>query len=249
MPGGMLDSKVAIVTGAASGIGKAIAEKFVSEGAYVVGADIADVTLTAQTQRYESVQCDITHESDVERLIAAAESVGSLNILVNCAGVSTKVPIDEMPAAEWQRILDVNLNGAAFGIKYAVRAMKRAGSGSIVNIASVAAFSTTSLYNTVYAASKGAIVSLTRALVYELSPHGIRINAVSPGLVDTPILRSHGAAGVQERIDRVPLGRLGTPEEMAAVVAFLASDAASYITGQTIIVDGGLTSVFYAPRS
>jgi 3-oxoacyl-[acyl-carrier protein] reductase len=247
--GGMLQSQVAVVTGAASGIGKAIAEKFVSEGAYVVGADMADVTLAAETQRYESVHCDVTREGDVERLIAAAESVGPLNILVNCAGVSTKVPIDEMPSAEWQRIMDVNLNGAAFGIKYAVRAMKRTGSGSIVNIASVAAFSTTSLYNTVYAASKGAIVSLTRALVYELSPHGIRVNAVSPGIVDTPILQRQGGPSVQERINRVPLGRLGTPEEMAAVVAFLASDAASYITGQTIIADGGLTSVMYAPSS
>jgi NAD(P)-dependent dehydrogenase (short-subunit alcohol dehydrogenase family) len=124
--------------------------------------------------------------------------------------------------------------------------MKRAGGGSIVNIASLAAFTTASAHNTAYAASKGAIVALTRALVYELSAYRIRVNALAPGIVDTPILHGHSAEWLAERIGRIPLGRLGGVRDMADVVAFLASDASSYVTGQTIVADGGLTSVMYS---
>ncbi len=250
MPGrrGLLHSKVAIVTGAGSGIGQAIAVKFAAEGARVIAADISPA-VAATHAGYEAVACDVTVEGDLERVVARAESFGSLDILVNCAGITGKVPIDEMSAAQWQRILDVNLTGVAFAIKHAVPAMRRGGGGAIVNIGSVAAFSTTSIYNNAYAASKGAIVALTRSLVYELSPFGIRVNAVSPGLVDSPILRGHSAESLQQRVGRVPLGRLGRPDEMADVVAYLASDSASYITGQTIIADGGLTAVMYTQAS
>jgi NAD(P)-dependent dehydrogenase (short-subunit alcohol dehydrogenase family) len=240
-----LDGRVAVVTGAASGIGKAIAERFIAEGATVVGGDILQIKLAGPADKYAGVRCDVTDEDDLRELISVAESTGPLSILVNSAGISIKIPIDEMPAADWRRLLAINLDGSAFAIKHAVRAMKSHGGGSIVNIASIAAFSTTSRYNNVYAASKGAIVSLTRALVYELSAHGIRINALAPGLIDAPILRSHPEAWVAERVSRVPLGRMGTVQDMANVATFLASDQASYITGQTIVADGGLTSVIY----
>jgi NAD(P)-dependent dehydrogenase (short-subunit alcohol dehydrogenase family) len=189
------------------------------------------------------VRGDVTVEDDLAALMAAAEGLG---VLVNCAGISTKAAIDEMPAVDWQRVLDVNLTGSALAIKHAVPALKRNGGGSIVNIASLAAFSTASRHNAAYAASKGGIVSLTRALVYELSPYGIRVNGLAPGIVDTPILHGHGPEWFAERTGRIPLGRLGSVAEMADVVTFLASAASSYVTGQVIVADGGLTAVMYS---
>ena len=242
----LLDGKVAVVTGAASGIGRAVAERFLAEGATVVAGDLVDAELRGDPARRRSVRCDVTVEDDLAALTAAAEERGSLDVLVNCAGITAKAPIDDVPAETWQRVLDVNLTGSAFAIKHAVPAMKRAGGGSIVNIASLAAFSTASVHNTAYAASKGAIVALTRALVYELSPYGIRVNALAPGVVDTPILRSHSPQWMAERTSRIPLGRLGSVQDMADVVSFLASDASSYVTGQLLVADGGLTAVMYS---
>ena len=243
---GMLAGKVAVVTGAASGIGRAIAERFLAEGASVVAGDLQAAELPGDPRRWRSVRCDVAVEDDLAALMGAAEAAGRLGVLVNCAGISAKAAIDDMPAEQWQRVLDVNLTGSAFAIKHAVPAMKRNGGGSIVNIASLAAFSTASVHNTVYAASKGAIVALTRALVYELGPHGIRVNALAPGIIDTPILRGHSAEWFAERASRIPLGRLGGVDDMADVVTFLASDASSYVTGQTIVADGGLTAVMYS---
>jgi NAD(P)-dependent dehydrogenase (short-subunit alcohol dehydrogenase family) len=240
---GLLRDKVAVVTGAASGIGRGIAERFAAEGAFVIGADRQATVLEAPADRWRAVECDVSREADLARLAADA---GALDILVNCAGVTTKVPIDQMPAAEWQRVLDINLGGTAFAIKHVVPVMRGKGGGSIVNIASLAAFSTASLYNTVYAASKGAIVAFTRALVYELSRDGIRVNAIAPGLVNTPILRQHPPEWFAERSARVPMGRMGSVDEIAQAVTFLASDLSSYITGQTIVVDGGISSVMYS---
>jgi len=245
-----LDGKVAVVTGAASVIGRAIAERFLAGGATLVAGDLrdADPPGDGDPRRWRSVRCDVAVEDDLAALIDAAETAGPLGVLVNCAGISTKAPIDEMPAGLWRRVLDVNLTGSALATKHAVPAMKRAGGGSIVNIASLAAFSTASAHNTAYAASKGAIVALTRALVYELSPYRIRVNALAPGIVDTPILHGHSPEWLAERAGRIPLGRLGGVDDMADVVAFLASDASSYVTGQTIVADGGLTSVMYSPN-
>jgi NAD(P)-dependent dehydrogenase (short-subunit alcohol dehydrogenase family) len=240
---GLLSDKVAVVTGAASGIGRGIAERFAAEGAFVIGADLQATVLDAPADRWRAVECDVSREADLARLVSDADD---LAILVNCAGVSTKVPIDQMPAEEWRRVLDINLDGTAFAVKHAVPVMRRNGRGSIVNIASVAAFSTASLHNTVYAASKGAIVAFTRALVYELSRDGIRVNAIAPGLVNTPILQRHPPEWFAERSARVPMGRMGSVDEIARAVTFLASDLSSYITGQTIVVDGGLTSVMYS---
>ena len=237
---------VAVVTGAASGIGRAVAERFLAEGASVVAGDLQDAELPGDLRRWRAVRCDVTVEADLAALMAAAAALGPLAVLVNCAGVSAKIAIDDMPASDWQRVMDVNLTGSAFAIKHAVPAMKRNGGGSIVNIASLAAFSTASLHNSVYAASKGAIVSLTRALVYELSPYGIRVNAVAPGIIETPILRDHSAEWIAERAGRIPLGRLGSVADVADVVAFLASPASSYVTGQTIVADGGLTAVMWS---
>jgi NAD(P)-dependent dehydrogenase (short-subunit alcohol dehydrogenase family) len=240
------DRSVAVVTGAASGIGQAIAERFVAEGAYVVAADLNDACLESREGRWQAVKCDVSNEGDLEGAFRAADEAGMFSVLVNCAGISAKVPIDAISAEQWQHVIDVNLTGSALAIKHAVPVMKRNGGGAIVNIASIAAFTTASVHNTVYAATKGAIVSLTRALVYELSPFNIRINALAPGIVNTPILQGHPPEWFAERAGRIPLGRLGSVSEMADVVMFLASDASSYITGQTIVADGGITSVMYS---
>jgi 3-oxoacyl-[acyl-carrier protein] reductase len=242
----VLDGKVAVVTGAASGIGRAVAERFLAEGASVVAGDLRPAELPGDPRHWRAVRCDVTVEDDLAALVSAADALGPLAVLVNCAGISAKIPIEDMPAPDWQRVLDVNLTGSAFAIKHAVPTMRRHGGGSIVNIASLAAFMTASGHNTVYAASKGAIVALTRALVYELSRHGIRVNAVAPGIVDTPILQAHSAEWFAERAGRIPLGRLGSVAEIAEVVTFLASPASSYVTGQTIVADGGLTAVMYS---
>ena len=242
-----LDGTVAVVTGAASGIGRAVAERFLAEGASVVAGDLRPAELPGDPRHWRAVRCDVTVEDDLAALVGAADALGPLGVLVNCAGISAKIPIDDMPAPDWQRVMDVNLTGSAFAIKHAVPVMKHTGGGSIINIASLAAFSTASLHNSVYAASKGGIVALTRALVYELSPYGIRVNALAPGIIDTPILRDHSAEWFAERAGRIPLGRLGSVADMADVVTFLASPASSYITGQTIVADGGLTAVMYSP--
>ena len=156
------------------------------------------------------------------------------------------MPIDQIPAGEWERVLGVNLTGIAFSIKHASARMKQTGGGSVVNITSIAAFSTPSPYNNAYAASKGAIISLTRALVYELSEYNIRNNAVAPGMIRTPWLESLPEEWCGPRASRIPLRRFGNVDEVANLVSFRASDEASYITGQTVVVDGGLTSVIYA---
>lgn len=239
-------SGVAVVTGGASGIGRAVAERLLADGALVVSGDLRDAELPGDPARWRSVRCDVTVEDDLAGLMAAAEELGPLRTLVSCAGISAKIPIDEMPVERWRQVLDVNLTGTALAVKHAVPAMRRAGGGSIVTIASLAAFSTASRHNTAYAASKGAVVALTRALVYELSADGIRVNAIAPGIIDTPILRGHDEAWFAERTGRIPLGRLGTVAEIAAVVGFLTGAASSYLTGQMLVVDGGLTAVLYS---
>lgn len=148
-----------------------------------------------------------------------------------------------MPLDEWRRVLDINLTGTMLAIKHAVPPMRDAGGGSIVTVASIAAFRTGSPFNSAYAASKGAVVSMTRALVHELSPHGIRINALAPGIVESPLTAAFPESRHAARAGTVPLDRFGSPLEMAAVALFLASDESSYVTGHVLVADGGATSV------
>lgn len=244
-----LHGRVAVVTGGASGIGRAIADRFVEEGALVVVGDLAPPTGTDGSTAVIGVECDVTVEDDVARLLRTAAELGPVGALVASAGIAPKRAIGEMDLDEWHRVLDVNLTGTMLAIKYAVPLMRRAGGGSIVALASVAAFWTSSPFNAAYAASKGAIVAMVKALVHELSPDGIRINAIAPGIVESPLTAGFGEAWATSRRTLAPLGRLGSPGEIADVALFLAGDESSYVTGHLLVADGGATSVIVTPSS
>ena len=239
-----LSGTVAVVTGAGSGIGLAITERFVEAGAHVVAGDLDPPSSTAAVT---SVRCDVTIEKDLGNLLRTASGVGPVRVLVTSAGIALKQAIDVMGIAEWRRVLDVNLTGTMLAIKHAVPPMRDAGGGSIIAIASVAAFRTSSPFNAAYAASKGAVVAMTKALVHELSPHGIRINALAPGIVESPLTAGFGPEWAASRNAMAPLGRLGSPREIAEVALFLAGDASSYVTGHLLVADGGATSIVVAP--
>src|SRR5688572_13451073 len=253
-----LTEKIAFVTGGARGIGRAIVEKFAAEGALVTFADV-DEQAGRQTQAELSAAgvnanfccADITAESDVQ---GAIDDVlgrhGALDVLVNNAGVNAYYDATEMTEAEWDRTFAVDLKGAWLCAKYALRPMKRAGRGSIVNIASIhATLTIRGMFP--YAAAKAGILGLTRSLALEYGPAGIRVNAVLPGytrtrLVDEWLRTRPDPADAERRVlETIPLRRMATSAEIANLVAFVASDEASAITGASLAADGGL-SVMYA---
>jgi len=220
--------KRALVTGAGSGIGSAVARLFESENAEVVAADITGT----------DVHLDVRDEEQV------ASVVHDVDVLVNVAGVGSTTTAPETPLDVWEDVFAVNARGTFLCCKHAIPSMITRGGGSIVNIASVAAI--VGMRNrAAYCASKGAVVSLTRALAVDHVNDRVRVNAVCPGTVDTPwVRRLVGEVGesLDELTARQPLGRLGTAEEIAEAVAYLASDAASFVTGSVLVIDGGLSA-------
>jgi glucose 1-dehydrogenase len=247
---GELDGKVALVTGAGSGIGHAIATRFGREGAHVAvnyhGHDEAAERLAAELssccERSLAVRADVSKRAEVERMVGEiGRELGSVAILVNNAGIEEAAPILELEEESWARVLGVNLTGAFLCLQACGRVMREAGGGSIVTISSVHE-DLPFTGHTSYAVSKGGLRMLMRNAAVELSAFGIRVNNVAPGPIATPI---QGDAvrdpDVLERIRRVvPLGRFGEPEEVAEVALFLASDRSAYVTGATYLVDGGL---------
>lgn len=249
-----LQDKVAIVTGAAKGIGRGVAEVFVSEGAKVTVADVdedagpstVDDLTDGGTAMF--VPCDVSQEGDVEELIdTTVEHFGSLDILVNNAAVGIYKSLTDSTLDDFERALGVNLRGPFLCSKMAVPHLEASGSGSIVNIASV--HSVQNVGETVpYASSKGGVASLTRASAIDLAPRGIRVNAICPGWIDTPLIRGIFAEAedpeeMRTEVERRQLlGRLGRPEEVATAAVFLASDDASYVTGSLLFVDNGMTA-------
>ncbi len=251
-----LDGKTAIVTGAAGGIGYAIAERFLREGARVLIADIdqakgdraeADLKKLGETL---FIKTDVSKRLDVHNLIAAAiDTFGDIDILVNNAGITHDADFLDVKEADFERVLDVNLKGSFLAgqavARYMVEKIGDGGSaGSIINMSSVnAVFAKPNLV--AYSVSKGGVSQLTKVMALSLAPYGIRVNAIGPGSIMTEMLEAADAdpAARARILSRTPLGRIGEPSEIASIAAFLASDDASYITGQTIYADGGRLSL------
>ena len=254
---GRLDGRIAFVTGGARGIGRAIAEKFVAEGATVTFADIDESVgqqtaseLTAAGIPVTFCLTDITIEADVQRAIEGIVARhGTLDVLVNNAGVNAYYDATAMTEAEWNRVFDVDLKGAWLCAKHALQPMKRAGRGSIVNIASIHA-SLTIAGMFPYAAAKAGLLGLTRSLALEYGPAGIRVNAILPGytrtrLVDEWLRTQPDPVAMERRVIEIqPLRRMAAPADIANVVAFVASDEASAITGASLAADCGLGIMF-----
>jgi NAD(P)-dependent dehydrogenase (short-subunit alcohol dehydrogenase family) len=246
--GGQLDERVAIVTGAAQGIGRAIALRLAREGAHVLIADrnAQGARSTARDLRAENLSAraigvDVTRQPDVRRMVGSAlQHYGRVDILVNNAGVLRSTGVDAIAPEEWDLVLDVNLKGAFLCAQAVFATMAGRGGGRIVNMASMAGRATSTLGGAHYTAAKAGLLGLSRHLAREWAPFHINVNAVCPGIVDTPMVRS---AVDDERLARVlaaiPFGRLAAPEEIAALVCFLASDQAGYITGASVDIHGG----------
>jgi NAD(P)-dependent dehydrogenase (short-subunit alcohol dehydrogenase family) len=258
--------KTAIVTGAAAGIGRAIALRLAREGATVTIADVKTDAgeVTAQAARDAGgnarfIPCDVSQSPDVRAMVdATLAATGRIDVLVNNAGIpGTLVPIDQLDEADWERALAVNLGGVFRCTKYAIPALEAAPAGAIVNIASTFGMVGAPL-TPAYAAAKGGVIGLTRQLAVDLGPRGIRVNAVAPGYVDNdmaarrsrmaPDAAAANLAARQAAATLQPLGRQADVAEIAAAVAFLASDDASFITGALLPVDGGCTAFFNLGR-
>lgn len=239
---GVLDGRVAVVTGGARGIGAAIVRTMVADGARAVVLDLADPETPEPATRY--VRTDVADRASVESAFASIESTeGRVDVLVNNAGIQRVGLTEEIDPAAWEQVVRTHLFGTYQCSAAALRSMKPRGSGAIVTIASVAAFLALPGRGA-YSAAKAAMASLTRVMAVEVAEFGIRVNAVAPGFTRTALIEQalrDGSLREDWMIAEVPLRRLATPEEIARVVTFLASDDSSYITGQTIVVDGGWT--------
>lgn len=250
----LLQGKIAIITGASSGIGRASALMFAEEGAKVVLADIQDEPGEQMARQIRAnggdalyIHTDVTKETEARYLIeAAVETYRRIDVLFNNAGIAVFKAAADTTEEEWDRVLAVNLKGVWLCAKHAIRQMQRQGGGVIINTASVHS-QATAVKIAAYAASKGGVLQLTKSMALDYAKDNIRVNCIFPGSIETPLMRSNLRAvnpnedeEYQRAVAHEPLGRIGQPEEIAKGAVFLASDYASFVTGAPLIVDGGL---------
>ncbi|NIC00742.1 SDR family oxidoreductase [Halobacterium sp. R2-5] len=251
-----LDGKTAVITGASSGIGRTTAERFAEEGANVVVADIQEGPREGGSPTHEVVadqygvgatyvDCDVSDLDDLEAAVDAADEFGGVDVMVNNAGIFRQQAFTEVGEDEFDRMLDINVKGVYFGSQYAARKMVDSDGGNIINMSSVAGLEGSAGFVT-YCTTKGAIRLMTYALAAELGPEDVRVNAIHPGLIETrmttedvPIVGGESGESFRQLI---PSGRFGRPEEIADAALYLASDRSSYVNGESLVVDGGMTN-------
>ena len=253
-----LTGKVALITGAASGLGRVAAELFAREGARVVIADVVDgadavKSISAAGGAASYVHCDVTNEDSVAAAVRhAVDTHGSLDVMYNNAGVMLSDDDDPVstPLATYERTMDINVKGVLLGCRAAIPVMEAQGRGSIVNVASFVAHMGAATPQVAYTASKGAVLAMTREIAVIYARRGIRANALCPGPVMTPLLAKFLSddAKRERRLVHIPMGRFGAPEEIAQGALFLASDDSSWMTGQSLIIDGGITAAYVTPE-
>ena len=255
---GRLEGKVALITGAAAGLGRVAAERFAAEGASIVIADVVDgaeavAAVEAAGGRAIAVPCDVTDETQVRDAVAAGvQAFGGLHVLYNNAGVMLSEDDDPIatPLEVYDRTMDINVKGVLLGCRHGIPAILASGGGSIINVASFVAHMGAATPQIAYTASKGAVLAMTREIAVIYARQGLRANALCPGPIMTPLLAKFLSddARRQRRLVHIPMGRFGEPHEIANGALFLASDESSWMTGQSLIIDGGITAAYTTPE-
>jgi NAD(P)-dependent dehydrogenase (short-subunit alcohol dehydrogenase family) len=255
-----LEKKVVIITGSGSGIGREMALLFAREGARLTISDVNDrggenTVSELQKSGHEAifVHTDVSRESEVKNLVQKTEErFGQLHGIVNNAGIFPDADQSVVNTSEetWDQVMSVNLKGVFFGCKHAIPAILRSGGGFVINIASFVALMGAAVPQIAYTASKGGVLSMSREIAIEFANKNLRVNAICPGPVETPLLSSilSDPAKRQRRLVHIPMGRFAKPREIASAALFLASDEASYINGATFVVDGGITAAYITPE-
>jgi NAD(P)-dependent dehydrogenase (short-subunit alcohol dehydrogenase family) len=243
---GELDGKVAVITGAGSGMGRASSRTFVREGARVLGVDVSGrekETADELGDAFVPFHADVSQEADVESMFAAAlDAFGKVDAVLNVAGVGSGGSLVDITVEEYERVMGVNLRGVLLGTKHAIRTMIQSGGGAIVNWSSIGGMNGSRMPTSIYNASKAGVIAITKQAAIEFATKGIRANAICPGLIVTEM--SGGRAAIEkfpQLTEGAPMKRAGEPEEVAELACFLASDRAPFLTGAVIPIDGGLT--------
>jgi len=255
-----LEGKVALITGAGSGIGKLTAKLFGSEGAKVVVTDVADDAGQATVEEIRAdggeaafVHADVSNASDAEAMVRfAVDTFGGLHVMMNNAGIfhPQDDSVTNTPDDVWEKTIAINLKGVFLGCKFGIPAMLESGGGSIINIASFVAIVGAATPQIAYTASKGGVLAMTREIAVEFARKGVRANSLCPGPIETPLLQELLAdpARRQRRLVHIPMGRFGQAQEIANAALFLASDESSLMTGAALVVDGGITAAYVTPE-